>query len=118
MRPASCKAKGRRLQQRVVADILGVFPGLCGLDVFSTSMGCGGVDVRLSSVGVGVFPFSVECKCSERLDVWGGLAQAEANCLPDCCPLLVFKRNGSRVYVVLEWGRFLGLVSGGGGGGV
>ena len=48
MKTQSCKSKGRRLQQKVVADVLAAFPHLQPDDVRSTSMGCGGEDVQLS----------------------------------------------------------------------
>ena len=49
MKPSSCKAKGRRLQQRVAQSIRDAFAGLAEEDVRSTSMGAGGEDVQLSS---------------------------------------------------------------------
>ena len=45
---ASCKAKGRRLQQTVAEDVLRAFPALEADDVRSTPMGCAGEDVQMS----------------------------------------------------------------------
>ena len=108
---SSCKAKGRRLQQAVRDDILRVFPQLTERDVRSTSMGASGTDVQLSEAGVQCFPFSVECKNVEKLNIWGAIRQSRVNTSDEpVCPLVVFKRNGSRTYACVEWGAFLELV--------
>jgi len=60
MRPQSCKAKGRRFQQKVVADLLRTFAHLAPDDVVSTSMGAGGEDIRLSKRARDAIPLSFE----------------------------------------------------------
>ena len=109
MRPASAKAKGRRLQQELRDRILAVFPELHPDDVRSTSMGAGGEDLLLSPAARAVFPFASECKNQEALSIWSALAQAEANAGP-YFPLLVFKRNRSRTYVALRLDDLLALL--------
>jgi len=111
MRPQSAKAKGRRLQQIVRDSILSRFPVLTQDDVRSTSMGAGGEDVQLSSQARTLFPYSIECKNQERLNLWSSLDQAKANAPPSCTPLLVLKRNNDPVRVVLPWDTFLNLVA-------
>lgn len=66
MRPSSCKAKGRRLQQQIVADLYARFPALAEGDLRSTSMGCGGEDIQMSPAAREVIPFSIEAKNQVR----------------------------------------------------
>ena len=112
MRPASAKSKGRRLQQRIASDILAAFPQLTADDVKSTPMGCVGEDVQLSAAARVCFPFSIEAKNTEKLNVWSALSQAEdAKRARDA--VLVFKRNRSEVYAALRWETLLALLSAG-----
>ena len=111
MRPQSAKAKGRRLQQMVRDSILSRFPVLTQDDVRSTSMRAGGEDVQLSSQARRLFPYSIEAKNQERLNVWASLDQAKSNAPPGCTPLLVMKRNNDPIRVVLPWDTFLDLVA-------
>jgi hypothetical protein len=110
MKPQSAKAKGRRLQQKVVADILEAFPSLTEDDVRSTSMGAGGEDVLLSSAAQELFPYSVEAKNQERVNVWSAIAQARANCHART-PLVVFKKNGEHPMAIVPWSHFVSLVT-------
>lgn len=111
MKTQSCKSKGRRLQQKVVADVLAAFPHLQPDDVRSTSMGCGGEDVQLSSAARRAFPFSVECKNTEKLALWSALEQCQANCRAPDTPLVIFKRNRSPTYAALPWETLLALIT-------
>ena len=108
MKTQSAKSKGRRLQQKVASDLLHHYPQLEPDDVRSTSMGCGGEDVQLSPAARQVFPYSVECKNVERLNIWSALDQATANC-GDATPIVIFRRNRSATYAVVPWDHFLQL---------
>lgn len=108
MKIQSCKAKGRRLQQKVAEDIRRVF-SLPEEDVRSTSMGCGGEDVQLSARARSCFPYSVECKNQERVNFWACVEQASSNCKGHV-PLLITKKNGSDVYATLPWSHLLSLL--------
>jgi hypothetical protein len=110
VRPQSAKAKGRRLQQEVRDAILATFPELEPDDVRSTSMGASGADILLSPAARRRFPFTVEAKNRETLNVWEGLAQANKNALPRTAGLLVFRRNNSPTYVALPLAVLLDLV--------
>lgn len=112
MRPRSCKAKGRKLQQEIRDRLLAEFPHLTPDDVRSNVMGNGGCDLMLSAAAKRTFPFSVEAKNVEALNVWAGLAQAEGNCEPAMRPLLVFRRNRSETYVALKLTDFLAALGG------
>lgn len=110
MRPQSAKAKGRKLQQEICRSVLGSFAQLEGNDVRSCSMGANGTDVILSPLAKKLFPYDVECKNCERLNVWGALEQAAANTSADATPILAIKRNHHAVHAVVPWDAFMELV--------
>lgn len=79
MRPQSAKAKGRRLQQWVrdqLIEHLEVHPE----DIESRSMGAGGEDLIMARDARKKFPFSIECKNQEKLNIWDAYEQR-------CCVL-------------------------------
>ena len=115
MRPQSCKAKGRRHQQRIAQDILEAFPHLQPDDVVSTSMGCGGEDLRLSTAARQCVPLSIEAKNQERLNIWACVEQSEKNAPAGATPCVVFKKNHSKTYAVVPWDALLDLYKGRGG---
>ena len=78
-------------------------------DVRSTSMGAGGEDVQLSPAARRHFPYSIECKNVEKLNVWGAYEQASANSGKHE-PLLVMKKNHKKPLVVLDAEAFMELV--------
>jgi len=108
----SAKAKARRLQDAVVNAILWTFLDLEPDDVRAAVMGESGADVKLSPLGRDYFPYAVEAKNTERLDVWGALKQAEAHAEKEGGePVVVFKRNGSEIYVIQKFNAWLRDVS-------
>tara|TARA_B100000029_G_scaffold495966_1_gene561629 strand:+ start:1544 stop:1885 length:342 start_codon:yes stop_codon:yes gene_type:complete len=110
MKPRSAKNKGKRLQNKVRDLILEKFNSkLEQDDVRSITMGDSGEDILLSPAARKVFPFSVECKAQERLSIWEALEQAESNS-GNHTPLLIFKRNRSKTYAVLEFDELLKLL--------
>ena len=80
MKTRSAKNKGKRLQNDVRDLILETFTELEPDDVRSTTMGDSGEDVLLSPAARKLFPFSVECKNQEKLNIWSSLEQAEDKC--------------------------------------
>ena len=69
MKTQSAKAKGRKLQQWVrdqLIEQLDVHPE----DIESRSMGAGGEDLIMARAARQKFPFSIECKNVEKLNVW------------------------------------------------
>lgn len=108
--PKSSKAKGRRLQQIVAKSFEESIDVLQPGDVKTAIMGERGRDVILSPAAEQVIPFDIECKNVERLDLWGSIAQSEANSSGERIPLLVFKRNRSDVYCVLKLDHLLKLL--------
>ena len=111
MKPQSCKAKGRRLQQLVVSDLLSMFPSLSEDDIRSTSMGAGGEDIQLSSAARRVIPYSFEAKNQERVNVWSAMEQCKHNTPSDADSVVVIKKNNTAPHVVLTWQCFKRLIS-------
>lgn len=110
MKPRSAKAKGRKLQTEVKQLILDAFPLLEEDDVKPAIMGESGEDIKLSPAARKLFPYSVECKNTEKLNIWSALEQAETNTKDGLNPIVFFRRNRSKTYVVMEAEHFLSLV--------
>lgn len=103
MKPQSAKGKGRRFQQWVRDQLIEhreVHPE----DIESRSMGAGGEDLIMARDARQKFPFSVECKNQEKLNVYEAYAQACANA-GDHEPILFMKKNHRKPLVVVdaEW---------------
>ena len=109
MKSRSAKNKGKRLQNKVRDLILEKFNTLEDDDVRSTTMGDSGEDVLLSPAARKLFPFSIECKNQEKLNIWSSLEQAENNS-GSHTPLLIFKRNRTKTYAVLEFEKVIRII--------
>jgi hypothetical protein len=107
MTPQSAKAKGRRFQQWV-RDILRSYLDLEDDDVTSRSMGAGGEDILLSPKARAVFPYSIECKNTERLNIWSAYKQADANS-GDYEAVVFITRNRAPNLVVLDAEYFIDM---------
>ena len=108
MKTSSAKAKGRRLQQKfmqLLIEKLEIDPE----DIESRSMGAGGEDLIMSKAARNKFPYSVECKNQERLNIWTAWEQANNN-RGIYEPIVVIKRNGTAPLVVLDAENFLEYV--------
>jgi hypothetical protein len=109
--PQSAKAKGRNLQQWVAAQISNVvkLPHGKDQDIESRPMGQSGTDVRLSSLALQRFPYSVECKWQESWSVPAFIRQAKDNLIVDTDWLLFMKRSREEVVVCMEAMAFFRL---------
>ena len=108
MKTQSAKAKGRKLQQWVrdqLIEQLDVHPE----DIESRSMGAGGEDLIMARAARQKFPFSIECKNVEKLNVWEAYEQAKSNC-NGYEPLVVMKKNQKKPLVVIDADYFISLV--------
>ena len=112
MKPQSAKAKGRRLQQQfrdLLIEKLDIHPE----DIESRSMGAGGEDLVMARAARVKFPFSIECKNVEKLNVWEAYNQAKENSTPSRLsgnayePLVVMKKNNHKALVVLDAEKFV-----------
>lgn len=111
MKTSSAKAKGRNAQQLVRDSLLARAPHLTLNDIRSTSMGSSGVDILMSEAALKTYPFAIEVKCQESLNVWAALTQAEENKTPATKPILCFKRNRTDMYVALKLEDFLDVIT-------
>ena len=105
MKPQSAKAKGRRLQQQfreLLIEELGIHPE----DIESRSMGAGGEDLIMARAAREKFPYSIECKNVEKLNVWEAYKQAEENS-KNYEPVVVMKRNNHKTLVVIDAEHFV-----------
>ena len=107
MRTQSKKAKGRRLQQWVrdlLIEKLEVHPE----DIQSRSMGAGGEDLIMSRSAREKFPYSIECKNQESLNIWKSYEQAQQNS-GNYEPIVVIKRNNVKPLVLVDADYFVEL---------
>ena len=107
MKTQSAKAKGRRLQQWFrdqLIEKLEVHPE----DVESRSMGAGGEDLIMARAAREKFPYSIECKNQEKVNIWESYSQACLLYTSDA-PVVVIKRNNHKPLVVVDAEYFVGL---------
>ena len=109
MKTRSAKNKGKRLQNSVRDILLETFDTLEPDDIKSAVMGDSGEDIQLSPAARKIIPFAFECKNQEKLNIWSSLEQAEENAQSHT-PVLIFKRNRSKTYAVLEIKDFIDLI--------
>jgi len=110
MKTRSAKNKGKRLQNSIRDILLETFKDrLEEDDIKSTTMGESGEDIQLSPAARKLIPYAIECKNQEKLNIWDSLKQAESNSEKGK-PVLIFKRNRSKTYAVLEIQDFIDLI--------
>lgn len=100
MKTSSAKAKGRRLAAAFARMIREAF-GLEEDDVRVTPSGVNGPDVQLSPLAQRVFPFAVESKNTESLNIWKAIAQAKEHVKPGQTPIVVFARNRTSPWIAM-----------------
>ena len=107
MKTSSAKAKGRRFQQWVrdqLIESLEIHPE----DIESRSMGAGGEDLIMARAAREKFPYSIECKNQEAVNVWKSYEQARENC-GGYEPVLFIKRNNTKALAVVDADFFIKL---------
>jgi hypothetical protein len=110
MKTRSGKAKGRRLQNKTRDLLFEHFSEKLEPDDIKVAiMGETGEDIKLSPAARKLIPYSFECKNQEKLNIWKSLKQAEENS-GDYTPVLIFKRNRSKTYAVIEINELLKLI--------
>lgn len=95
MKSRSAKAKGRRIIEELREAILRAFPELQRDDILIQPTSVGGEDLKLSPAARMLFPFAVEGKNKESLNIWSAIAQAQANAKGNP-PAVVFRRNNMK----------------------
>ena len=105
MKTQSAKAKGRKLQQwfrdRLI-DVLEIHEE----DIESRSMGAGGEDLIMARAARKKFPYSVECKNQEKVNLWEAYNQACDNS-GNYEPIVVLKRNNQKPLVLIDAEYFM-----------
>ena len=107
MKTSSAKAKGRKLQQwfrDLLIEKLNVHPE----DIESRSMGAGGEDLIMARAARKKFPYSIECKNQEAVNVWKSYEQAKENS-GDYEPIVDLKRNNTKPLVLVDADYFVRL---------
>ena len=109
VKPQSAKAKGRRLQQwfrDLLINKLDIHPD----DVESRSMGAGGEDLIMARAARKKFPYSIECKNQEKINIWKSYFQAQENS-KEYEPIVVIKRNNHKPLLLVDAEHFIDLHS-------
>ena len=108
LKTSSCKAKGRKLQQYVAEQISNILDIPWGKDelIRSRGMGQSGVDVPVLGKAKEKFPWSVECKNTEKLNLWDAIRQARDNQQDGTDWLLVVKKNQRSCHCDRQYGVF------------
>lgn len=114
IKTSSAKGKGRNLQYWVCERIAEMF-GIKFVQsddeclVQSRPMGQHSVDIILRGELKKEFPFSIECKAQEILNITEWIRQARENELSDTSWMLIFKKQtlGSKPIVCLDFETFL-----------
>lgn len=104
----SAKAKGRRCSQEVKNLLLRFGRFLFDDDIQVTPSSVPGADLHLSPAAQKIFPFAIECKNQEKLQIWAALEQCAGHTSTlNQIPVLFFKRNKSELYVALKAEDFI-----------
>lgn len=113
---SSRKGKGRGLQYKVcesIASHSGIPYNQADDDcaIHSREMGQNGTDVVLRREARQAFPFSIECKAQESIDMTSWIRQAQANENEGMKWLLVFKKQtlGTEPFVCLDFETFMNI---------
>ena len=107
MKTQSGKAKVRRLQQwfrDLLIEKLNIHPE----DIESRSMGAGGEDLIMARAAREKFPYSVECKNQEKINLWESYNQAQQNS-KNHEPVVILKRNNSKPLILVDAEYFVKL---------
>ena len=107
MKTQSKKSKGRRLQKWVREQLIEKL-NIHEEDIESRSMGAGGEDLIMARAARKKFPYSIECKNQETLNVWKSYQQATENS-GDYEPVVFIKRNNQKPLVVVDAEYFVRL---------
>lgn len=108
MKTKSAKAKGRRLQNWMKEKLIQTF-NLKDEDVRTAVMGEAGADVVLAPSVRSLFPYNIECKNVERLNIWKAWEQACREERGNLKAILVVSKNRHTPLVVCDAKHFIQL---------
>lgn len=109
---SSRKGKGRGLQYQICEDLSELVGCAWSQDddsapISSRPMGQHGNDIILRGEALKKFPFSVECKCTESLNLTDTYEQVKANAVDGTDWIIVHKRKAiPEILVILSWEAF------------
>ena len=114
MTPSSCKSKGRRAAAEVKELLLEWCPDLQPDDIIVTSSGVTGEDLQLSPKAREVYPYIIEAKNVEKINIHQANEQAVSHwqkrgSKPNEFPIVCYKRNRTDLYVSIKLEHFLKL---------
>lgn len=108
MLTSSAKKKGRRAAIEVKALLEKYAPDLRPGDIEVTSSGAPGRDVKLSPAARELYPYAIECKNVEALNIWAAYEQATTHAKDaNETPIVFFRRNRSELMVCLRAEDFI-----------
>ena len=103
---SSRKGKGREFQKEICRQISKLLDieynqqdDNC--QIKSRTMGLSGVDIILTNEARILFPFSIECKNVEKLNLWESIKQAKSNAIKDEW-LLFCKKNNTNPIIIMD----------------
>ena len=108
VKASSAKAKGRALQNWIRETLIEELK-IHEEDIKTAVMGESGEDIIMARAARKKFPFSVEAKNVEKLNVWAAYEQACSNC-GDHEPLLIMKKNRKKPLVVMDAEKFIQMI--------
>jgi hypothetical protein len=115
---SSAKAKGRNLQKWAVEKIVELLDyklpeNKDDSHIRSREMGQSGVDVVLSKKAKQKFPFAIECKNQEKINLSEFMRQAKLNSNEYTWPILIVKNKTLKEpLLIMEWNTFAALYKG------
>ncbi len=114
MKPASAKAKGRKLANEVKEILLEWCPDLQSGEIRVTPSGAVGEDLTLSPKAREIYPYVIECKNVEKLNIHEALAQAKQHWIKrgkkeSEFPITIFTKNRADIFAALSLEDFLKL---------
>jgi len=110
------KSKGQGFQKEIVQKLRKKFGQDKGIEscfegnIQAQVMGMKGCDIKLEGAAKQLIPFDFELKRCERIEIWQWLKQTEKNAETYRIPLLVFRRNNSKTYAIIEFDKLLWLM--------
>ena len=109
---SSAKSKGRNFQKDIAKRISLLIGLPHGKDevIESRPMGQSGVDVRLTADAKDRFPWSVEVKAQEKVNIWKAIKQAKENQMSGTDWIVFLKRSRIDPIVVLDIDVFFDLL--------
>ena len=104
MKTSSAKAKGRGFQNWVAEKISSILGIPCGKDclIQGREMGQSGVDVKLIGEARKLYPFSIECKKTEKWNLPAAIQQAIDNQLPETTWQVFITKNRFHKVVIMD----------------